>query len=119
MEATGQVAQLVEHRTENPGVGGSIPPLSIEKTPVLGTVRNDRRRLSCGIPFCIVAGHFVRAVSCRAGGGAANTDSHGLYLRTGFGAAEAGFLESGVGEADARSDHDSRWGLDSGRQKRL
>jgi hypothetical protein len=24
----GQVAQLVEHRTENPGVGGSIPPLS-------------------------------------------------------------------------------------------
>ncbi len=28
MEANGQVAQLVEHRTENPGVGGSIPPLS-------------------------------------------------------------------------------------------
>jgi hypothetical protein len=24
----GQVAQLVEHWTENPGVGGSIPPLS-------------------------------------------------------------------------------------------
>ena len=24
----GQVAQLVEHRTENPGVGGSIPPLT-------------------------------------------------------------------------------------------
>ncbi len=24
----GQVAQSVEHRTENPGVGGSIPPLS-------------------------------------------------------------------------------------------
>ena len=24
---SGQVAQLVEHRTENPGVGGSIPPL--------------------------------------------------------------------------------------------
>jgi len=23
----GQVAQLVEHRTENPGVGGSIPSL--------------------------------------------------------------------------------------------
>lgn len=22
----GMVAQLVEHRTENPGVGGSIPP---------------------------------------------------------------------------------------------
>ena len=31
MEATGQVAQLVEHRTENPGVGGSIPPLSTVK----------------------------------------------------------------------------------------
>src|SRR5712672_1895890 len=29
MDTTGQVAQLVEHRTENPGVGGSIPPLSI------------------------------------------------------------------------------------------
>ena len=26
--SVGQVAQLVEHRTENPGVGGSIPPLS-------------------------------------------------------------------------------------------
>ena len=25
----GQIAQLVEHRTENPGVGGSIPPLPI------------------------------------------------------------------------------------------
>jgi hypothetical protein len=24
----GQIAQQVEHRTENPGVGGSIPPLS-------------------------------------------------------------------------------------------
>src|SRR4051794_11142290 len=34
MDTTGQVAQLVEHRTENPGVGGSIPPLSI--------VRNTR-----------------------------------------------------------------------------
>ena len=26
----GQIAQLVEHRTENPGVGGSIPPLPIQ-----------------------------------------------------------------------------------------
>jgi hypothetical protein len=33
MERTGQVAQLVEHRTENPGVGGSIPPLSNENAP--------------------------------------------------------------------------------------
>jgi hypothetical protein len=28
METAGQVAQLVEHRTENPGVAGSIPALS-------------------------------------------------------------------------------------------
>ncbi len=28
----GQIAQLVEHRTENPGVGGSIPPLPIFTT---------------------------------------------------------------------------------------
>jgi hypothetical protein len=33
VETTGQVAQLVEHRTENPGVGGSIPPLSIVNYP--------------------------------------------------------------------------------------
>lgn len=26
LEQRGMVAQLVEHRTENPGVGGSIPP---------------------------------------------------------------------------------------------
>ena len=26
--SSGQVAQLVEHWTENPGVGGSIPPLA-------------------------------------------------------------------------------------------
>jgi hypothetical protein len=29
VERIGQVAQLVEHRTENPGVAGSIPALSI------------------------------------------------------------------------------------------
>ena len=28
IEVTGQVAQLVEHATENRGVGGSIPPLA-------------------------------------------------------------------------------------------
>gem|GEM_PF-2222351 len=28
---SGQIAQLVEHRTENPGVGGSIPPLPINE----------------------------------------------------------------------------------------
>ena len=32
---TGKVAQLVEHRTENAGVGGSNPPLAIERTQVL------------------------------------------------------------------------------------
>ena len=29
----GQVAQLVEHRTENPSVGGSNPPLTTNKNP--------------------------------------------------------------------------------------
>ena len=29
-QAAGQVAQLVEHATENRGVGGSIPPLATE-----------------------------------------------------------------------------------------
>ncbi len=29
----GEVAQLVEHRTENAGVGGSSPPLAISKRP--------------------------------------------------------------------------------------
>ena len=28
VEAIGQIAQLVEQRTENPRVGGSIPPLA-------------------------------------------------------------------------------------------
>jgi hypothetical protein len=36
--ARGQVAQLVEQRTENPRVGGSIPPLAIERE-VLKTTR--------------------------------------------------------------------------------
>ena len=30
-ELAGQVAQLVEHATENRGVGGSIPPLATEE----------------------------------------------------------------------------------------
>jgi hypothetical protein len=36
--AGAQVAQLVEHVTENHGVGGSIPPLGT--TPPFATVRN-------------------------------------------------------------------------------
>jgi hypothetical protein len=34
-----QVAQLVEQRTENPRVGGSIPPLGTIKNPGKPTVR--------------------------------------------------------------------------------
>ena len=30
----GQVAQLVEQRTENPRVGGSIPSLAIDERPI-------------------------------------------------------------------------------------
>jgi hypothetical protein len=37
---SGQVAQLVEQRTENPRVGGSIPSLA---TTVIGTDRRSRR----------------------------------------------------------------------------
>ena len=32
--ASGQVAQLVEHWTENPGVGGSIPSLTTKPGPL-------------------------------------------------------------------------------------
>ena len=31
LDVLGQVAQLVEHWTENPGVGGSTPPLTTPK----------------------------------------------------------------------------------------
>ena len=34
-QSNGQVAQLVEHWTENPGVGGSIPPLSTGTATIL------------------------------------------------------------------------------------
>jgi hypothetical protein len=34
----GQVAQLVEQRTENPRVGGSIPSLATKNSPTCGTV---------------------------------------------------------------------------------
>jgi hypothetical protein len=40
--STGQVAQLVEHTTENRGVGGSIPPLT--------TARAVKRVTSSGEP---------------------------------------------------------------------
>src|SRR5690606_41454784 len=41
----GQVAQLVEHRTENPGVAGSIPALSTNAKAL-------RKRLSEGPSLC-------------------------------------------------------------------
>ena len=37
----GQIAQLVEQRTENPCVGGSIPPLATSNTKVLGDLRKQ------------------------------------------------------------------------------
>ena len=39
----GQVAQLVEQRTENPRVGGSIPPLATTKSKIWGHKRQRRR----------------------------------------------------------------------------
>ena len=39
---SGEVAQLVEHRIENAGVGGSSPPLAT----------SDRRPLGGGLRFC-------------------------------------------------------------------
>ena len=38
----GQVAQLVEHRTENPGVGGSIPSLPTTKSRTSGMSKSGR-----------------------------------------------------------------------------
>ena len=37
----GQIAQLVEQRTENPCVGGSIPPLATSNTKVLAYLRKQ------------------------------------------------------------------------------
>jgi hypothetical protein len=62
-----QVAQLVEQRTENPRVGGSIPPL--------GTINTSVRRTFTG-----VSGLFVGPKSCEVedGGDAALELDHGL-----------------------------------------
>ena len=48
----GQVAQLVEQRTENPCVGGSIPPLATKSDPSLcaGVFRLVGRIARPGIP---------------------------------------------------------------------
>src|SRR5215218_9213950 len=43
----GQVAQLVEQRTENPRVGGSIPSLAIELSPP----RHPKLYLNCTLPI--------------------------------------------------------------------
>jgi F0F1-type ATP synthase membrane subunit c/vacuolar-type H+-ATPase subunit K len=37
----GQVAQLVEQRTENPRVGGSIPPLATIQSKLFGRARRE------------------------------------------------------------------------------
>ena len=37
----GQIAQLVEQRTENPCVGGSIPPLATSNTKGLAYLRKQ------------------------------------------------------------------------------
>lgn len=51
VRAFGQVAQLVEHRSEKPGVGGSSPPLTTTSEPLLrrrfGIQRSDSE---AGVP---------------------------------------------------------------------
>ncbi len=47
-ERFGQVAQLVEHRSEKPGVGGSIPPLTTTSNPL-------HRRGFASFPTCLDA----------------------------------------------------------------
>ena len=42
--AGAQVAQLVEHVTENHGVGGSIPPLGTNKIKTLAHYKRTRSR---------------------------------------------------------------------------
>jgi hypothetical protein len=49
-----QVAQLVEQRTENPCVGGSIPPLGTANQVDKSACYGDDGRL--GRPFCIASG---------------------------------------------------------------
>src|SRR3954468_1164887 len=52
-----QVAQLVEHATENRSVGGSIPPLGTSKINVLAII-SDLKKCTC--PLCVridIVGH--------------------------------------------------------------
>jgi hypothetical protein len=51
-----QVAQLVEHVTENHGVGGSIPPLGTIK--INGLARIWRLRLSLGTTLGTTIAYF-------------------------------------------------------------
>ena len=52
--APGQVAQLVEQRTENPRVDGSIPPLATKRrnelAPVTGVAGASRLCQNCVMP---------------------------------------------------------------------
>jgi hypothetical protein len=49
--ARGQVAQLVEQRTENPRVGGSIPSLAIGRNSPLDQGIQELRAAQLGWPF--------------------------------------------------------------------
>jgi hypothetical protein len=60
VEHQAQVAQLVEQRTENPRVGGSIPPLGTNKNSRLGLTTN---RL---FAFGFFPGSFRRRISISA-----------------------------------------------------
>ena len=47
-EASGQVAQLVEQRTENPCVGGSIPPLATIPTQLANSCHRGLQKWFVG-----------------------------------------------------------------------
>jgi hypothetical protein len=59
----GQVAQLVEQRTENPRVGGSIPSLAIE----LSSPHNSPLYLNCTLPIVARAPQARGGVPLEAG----------------------------------------------------
>jgi hypothetical protein len=68
MESSGQVAQLVEHRTENPGVAGSIPALSTRYVIFLGQFySNVDSDLLAALPELTASSQAAPAVTIRVG----------------------------------------------------
>ena len=63
--ANGQIAQLVEHRTENPGVGGSIPPLPNPQRRGFRVIRKPLFSLSAAYLLALSSDIFDMPASAR------------------------------------------------------